>query len=302
MELAGKPMKIAYICPAYKNPGQVKRLVEALRYPNVSFYIHIDRKVDPQPFYDIMPEDQNKDVHFVQNRAEVNWGGFGLTQATLNSLQQIRSSASEQDLDYLFLLTAQDYPLKSNKDIMTFLEANKGKEFISYAQMPTPFWIPAGGIWRVERYHFDGVRYGRFLRKLAHWFLPKRKPPMGFTAYGGSTWWCLTYECVKYVLDFIENNPNFVRFYKRAHIPDEMFFATIIMNSPFAENAVSKITGRELQDDIRYLRWNMAHPVLLRKEDLDTLIASGKLFARKFDDTVDGEIIDMVEEIRSQSI
>ncbi|MFC2028122.1 beta-1,6-N-acetylglucosaminyltransferase, partial [Chloroflexota bacterium] len=293
MEL--KTMKIAYVCPAYKNPSQVKRLVEALRYPNVSFYIHIDRKVDAQPFHDIFPMDQNEDVHFVHNRAEVNWGGFGLTQATLNALQQIRSSESEQDLDYLFLLTAQDYPLMSNKDIVTFLEARKGKEFISYAKMPTPFWATTGGMWRIERYHFDGVRFGRYLRILAHWFLPKRKPPKGFTPYGGSTWWCLTYDCVKYVLEFVEHNPKFVNFYKRAHIPDEMFFATIIMNSPFAENVVSEITNKELEDDIRYLRWNKAHPVLLRKEDLHTLMASGKLFARKFDDTVDSEIIDLVQ-------
>ncbi|NQT71906.1 MAG: hypothetical protein HQ553_03945 [Chloroflexi bacterium] len=294
-------MKVAYIIPVYKNPNQVKRLIDVLRYPDSSFYIHIDRKVDPQPFFTLIPDEQTKDIHFVRNRAEVNWGGFGLTQATLNSLQEIRQSTPENDLDYLFLLTAQDYPLKSNAEIHSFLEENKGNEFISYAKMPTPFWTPAGGIWRVERYHFDGVRYGRFLRNLAHWFLPKRKPPMGLTAYGGSTWWCLTYECVKYVLDFIDKNPKFVRFYKRVHIPDEMFFSTIIMNSPFADNAVSEITSQYLEDDIRYLRWTGAHPDVLTKDDLNTLLESDKLFARKFDPSIDSTILDLIDEIRNRA-
>lgn len=296
-------MKIAYIILAYKYPQQLKRLIEALRHVNVSFYLHIDRKVDSRPFHAVLNEANSKDVFFVRDRVKVYLCGFGVVQATLNAMRKIQETNTEGDLDYVFLLSNQDYPLKTNDEIFGFLESNYGKEFISYTEMPTPIWFK-GGMNRIEEYHLLDIRIGHRLRQLARAILPKRRFLDGFTPYGGASWWCLTYECIKYVLDFLRNNKEFVRFFKYVHIPEEMFFQTIILNSPFANNAFGKISGPELSDVLRYLRWSREsggmHPEILKKEDLTVLVQSDKLFARKFDMYEDSTILDLIDGRRSE--
>ena len=48
----------------------------------------------------------------------------------------------------------------------------------------------------------------------------------------------LTGECVAYILNYIRDNPNFVRYYRYTDAPDEMFIQTIVLNSSFAKRTV----------------------------------------------------------------
>jgi len=83
------------------------------------------------------------------------------------------------------------------------------------------------------------------------------------------------------MLQFIDENPSFVRFYRRTRIPDEMFFHTIVVNSPFVGTlcpgfSEGSITGNH------YVAWESGRPVELREEHLDVLLATNACFARKF--------------------
>jgi hypothetical protein len=80
-----------------------------------------------------------------------------------------------------------------------------------------------------------------------------------------------------------------IRFFKHVWIPDELFFQTIVMNSPLRDTIVN--------DDLRYVDWTRpTAPAILGRQDFDTLRNSGKLFARKFDTTVDREILDLLDQ------
>jgi hypothetical protein len=73
-------------------------------------------------------------------------------------------------------------------------------------------------------------------------------------------------------------------------VPDEIFFQTIILNSSFARRAVN--------DNLRYIEWkdpDAGSPAILRKSDFQKLASSSKLFARKFDMTVDTEVLDFID-------
>ena len=49
-------------------------------------------------------------------------------------------------------------------------------------------------------------------------------------------------------------------------------------------------------DDLRYLDWSREPaPAVLTRDDLPALLGSGKLFARKFDPTVDSEVLDALD-------
>lgn len=86
-------------------------------------------------------------------------------------------------------------------------------------------------------------------------------------------------------------NPNFVNFFKYVDVPDEIFFQTIVMNSPYAQCVVN--------DNMRYIDWkdwDAGSPAVLGREDLGKLAASPKLFARKFDESVDPEVLELIDE------
>lgn len=73
-------------------------------------------------------------------------------------------------------------------------------------------------------------------------------------------------------------------------VPDEIFFQTILLNSSLASDIVN--------DDMRYIEWkdpNSGSPSVLDMNDFPGLANSPKLFARKFDEEVDVEILDRID-------
>ena len=70
-------MKIAYMIQAHKNFHQIKVLISALsRHTLHHCFIHIDKK--KHVLYKQLEKtfEQNKQVHILTNRIQVNWSGF----------------------------------------------------------------------------------------------------------------------------------------------------------------------------------------------------------------------------------
>jgi hypothetical protein len=85
---------------------------------------------------------------------------------------------------------------------------------------------------------------------------------------------------------------RFKRFYRHTFIPDEGFFQTVIMNTNYK--------GTIVNDDKRTIDWVPMGTIKLRPRDFTFkdakfLLASQGLFARKFDETVDGGILSILE-------
>ena len=109
--------------------------------------------------------------------------------------------------------------------------------------------------------------------------------------YGGSGWWALSRLAAEHVVDTADRSPELVRYFRRTRVSDEIFFQTILMNSPLSESIVN--------DDLRYLEWRnpavAGGPAVLRREDFASIERSPKLFARKFDVTQDSAILDLID-------
>jgi hypothetical protein len=115
----------------------------------------------------------------------------------------------------------------------------------------------------------------------------------------GWQWWCLTHECVEYVLRYTEANPEFVRFFRSTHIPDESFIHTIIANSDFLHTlspgrATGPIAGNH------FIQWDRGNgrgkPCILNENDFDALVASDACFARKVSETDSAPLIGRLRE------
>lgn len=273
-------MKLAYIISAYKLPEQLGRLVKRLSGPDTTFVVHVDRKSDTAIYEAIRrATDDVPGVHFLPRHRSF-WAGFGHVRTTLKGIEHLITSGDP--FDYAILLTGQDYPLVSPGTIRKSLAAAEGRSFVNSHRVPSPLWEGRGGLDRIERLHVVG-------RRTHHVSVPwPRRIPGGLQPYGGSSYWCLARPAVEYVHRYVKTYPGFVRFFRTVYVPDELFFQTLLLNSPLACTIVN--------NDLHFIDWTRGPtPAVLGMQDLDAMFASGKLFARKFDMTVDEAVLDALD-------
>ncbi|CAL1518095.1 beta-1,6-N-acetylglucosaminyltransferase [Chitinophaga sp. MM2321] len=275
-------MSIAFIIQAHKNPAQLERLLHRLAHPDIDCYIHIDAKCDLADWQQVMTLPQ---VYLVKKRVNVTWAGWGLIQATLNSMASV--IASGRQYAYITQLSGQDYPLKSAVAIHNYLYSQHNIQFMDIINEDEL----RRTISKVEQYHFVDYNFpGKYrLAEYLNKILPKRKAPLGHTFYSGSVWWTLTQDCVKYCIEYEQQHPELRRFYKLSWGADEFIFQTILMNSEYQH----QIAGHNLH----YIDWSegKANPKLLGMEDMDAMMLSDKLFARKFDQDHSPGLLDKID-------
>lgn len=289
-------MKIAYLILAHNNPQQLKRLVGRLCADNAPIFIHLDKKTqDRQSFYNEI--NGLKNSRFIEKNTSVNWGGFSVVQAILNSLWEIIACGA--DFDYISLMSGSDYPIKTAASIEEFFIHNSGQEFIHYRQVSDNVHYE-GRIDRIWYYYdFDNI-YGAYGKKGCQSYeLEMRRRGIrrsfmeGITPYQGSTWWSLSKLCIIHILKLIEENLDLINFYRYTKFADEQFFQTLVLNSPFAANVFS--------ENIWYVDWSDAlkpHPKTLCVNDFTALKNSSCLYARKFDMKRDSAIIELLDGLR----
>jgi hypothetical protein len=282
-------MSVAYLILAHDNPRHLSRLLSSLASPTSAFFVHIDKKSRCE-FTHELSEDT---VRFSTHRYEVHWGDFSMVEATLSLMDQ--ALRDPRRFGRLVLLSGADYPVRSASHIESMFELHREAEFISIVRMPseaadkplsrlTRFW-PSPDESRIRWFIRGTLRRVRFIPRERDF-----KKVLGDLApYAGWQWWALTRHACEYVQSFCATNPKIVGFFRNTHIPDEMFFQTIIGNSPYKDRALRNLT---------FTDWTAGgrSPALLSSEHVERF-ASGNsfgpddvygdgeiLFARKFSD------------------
>lgn len=275
-------MKIAHLILTHANPLQLKRLIQRLAHPDADFYIHIDLKTDITNFLSLNSEN----IKFIENRVAVYWGAYSIVQATVNSFEEILKAP--QKYDYINLLSGQDYPLKSTAEIHDFFKNNLGKAFMHTLSVENEWQeaIPRLTKYHLCNYHFAGKH---FVEKWMNKLLPSRKMPNNLIPVGRSQWFTITTEQAQYIVTYLQENKHVKRFFELTWGSDEIVFQTILFNSKFQQEMVN--------DNLRYIDWSegKASPKTFTITDLSILLNSGKLFARKFNESVDTAILDELE-------
>ncbi len=209
-------------------------------------------------------------------------------EATLEAISALLAAGSS--FDRVLLLSGQDYPIKPRRYIKAFLERQDDQEFIESFPLSSPNkWSehtgPFKDLNRILHWHINFR--SRFLHIPIRRSLPGRLRP-----YGGSQWWCLSRSCIEYLHHFIRDNPRVLEYFRHAFIPDELFFQTLVSNSPFAD----QVTGSSLT----YEDWDAPtppYPAVLDGSYLSVLAASHKLFARKLDATRDADLLERIDQL-----
>ncbi len=285
-------MKKAYVILAHRQPAQLLRLVQTLNDGASVFFVHIDRRSDINQFGQL----KDQGVVFVP-RVKTAWANFGLVEAALNGLRAVLQS--KEEISHVILLSGQDYPIKTNDHINRFIRESANKSFIEYFPLPCDEkWQPDGGLYRVSKYFFGFRQYQRYGAKAANFvsgILPfmRRKSYQGMKAYAGSMWWIINREAAQYILDFVKKNPHYAAFHRFTFAADEVFFHMILLNAQ-NENLSSVLVNT----DKHFIKWkgkDSSHPELIDNNDLEDLMQSDALFARKLDLDRNKEVFDLID-------
>ena len=282
-------MKINYLILVHNNFDHLNLLINSLDDMDISFFIHVDKK----SFSNYISSKSN--VYVLKNRVIVNWGGFGMVEATLKLMKFATEQINE---GYYCLISGSDYPIKSNEYIKHVLVGKT--EYINILSAP----LPHKPMSRFNYYYFN------YNRRKMNWVNSKLakleitliklnvKRSIPFTIFVGSQWMVLTNECVRYIIKTSKSKLKYKRFFRFSFIPDEAFFHTIIGNSEFLKNVKPNLT---------YTDWSIfPGPAMITKKHIELFKyqydfksdygISIPLFARKFSD----ENIDVVRQIERE--
>lgn len=291
-------VKIVYIILAHQNASQVIRLYKRLRHPDVSFVFHLDKKA-PLAFVSQLRAALEKQprCHFCR-REVVHWGTYSLVQASLNGIETIYQKQIPHD--YAILLSGQDYPIKTNANIQKFvteLDCKSVIESFPYADLPDDEKQRFDHLhWRWKKLHFhwpyleDNV-IKRFINLCVMTMTRPSQPLVPSDHfYKGSAWWALSAEATSYLHTSLDSAyaRRFIRAYKRVAFPEESFYQTWLHLSPLVDQLIN--------GEVHFIKWGEgSHPLSLSSDDLPAMRQSTKLFARKFDQRVDAQLLDQID-------
>lgn len=104
----------------------------------------------------------------------------------------------------------------------------------------------------------------------------------------GANWFSITKDFVRYVCEVW---PNYRTMFSSSFCADEMLLHTILLNLPFAENLYDKSFDDNYGAVMRLIEWSDGALKTFTMDDLPVLECSPMLFARKFDERVDADVI-----------
>lgn len=319
--------RIVYLITSYINPEQIVRLTKTLSNgsPSSKIVIHHDytkSHLNPATLANI------PGVHLIKNYLPIQWGHFSQVKIILHSLEWIYNYLefdwivliSGQDYPIQPLSQIEAFLTATNYD--GFINCVSLESGIPCGPVECPLKNFLGKlcpdcVTRYDYQYYDFLYYDRLpakikksLRKLNQlsWVQSliqirniRDKTEIGFKplwtpfstnlkCYKGSPWFTVNYRCVQHLNQFVQKQPNLIRYYQRTIIPDEGFFPTVLSNN----------SGLKLcNDNKRFISWSSSaapSPQVLRVQDFERIVASNQHFARKFDINLDAAVLDLLDQ------
>lgn len=215
MEEASFPL--AYIVTVHKQFYMFEKFFRAIYMPQNIYCIHIDKKAASEFRRKVEKLLGCFPNAFVASEAEwVVYAGVSRLQADLNCMKDLVKS--KVPWKYLLNACGQDFPLKTNKEIIQYLKLFKGKNI-------TPGVLPPPYILRRTKYIYKEQKYSLFSFML--WtFLRKAPPPHDLTIYFGTAYIAVTRGFVDFVLKD-SRAVDLLEWSKDTFSPDEHFWVTL---------------------------------------------------------------------------
>lgn len=208
---------LAYVIVLHKQFETFERLFRTIYMPQNVYCVHVDKKASTdfkrkvEKLLGCFPN------AFVASKTElVVYAGISRLQADLNCIQDLVKSKVQWK--YLLNTCGQDFPLKTNKEIVRYLKGFKGKNI-------TPGILPPPHIIQRTKYVHREQAYSLFSFML--WtFVKKTPPPHDLTIYFGTAYVALSREFADFILKD-QRAIDFLEWSKDTYSPDEHFWVSL---------------------------------------------------------------------------
>lgn len=279
-------MRHCIIMTAYKDVEIINRFI-ALTPTDWGIYIHLDKKSK----FRISDINSRANVYSIK---KVYWGGWEHLYAFWFLLNRAKESGIH--FDYYHLISGQDFyatsPINFDK-----LVGDEKMSYMGLFSIPNLHWNWEGG-YKIFKYRtlssFCDVRktIPRAVNKLFYLiqkYTHTAKKLPSYSLYGSSVYSSLHHDFVEWMLDS-ELAKSLLENLKNSMCAEEVFFQTVIMNSPFRNRVKAEMT-------LRYVDWHSVPcPKFLNSLDFKKIKASGSLFCRKVDSQLSKDLIPLLEE------
>ncbi|KAL4659044.1 xylosyltransferase 1-like [Arapaima gigas] len=273
---------------------QLQRLFRAIYHTNHYYYIHVDQRSDYLHRQVVALANQYTNVRVTSWRMATIWGGASLLAMYLRSMKDLLAM-QDWTWDFFINLSAADYPIRPNNQLVAFLSKYRDMNFIKSHGRDNARFIRKQGLDRLF-YECDTHM----------WRLGDRKIPEGISVDGGSDWFLLNRVFIEYVVNSQDDLvTSMKRFYSYTLLPAESFFHTVLENSPHCETMVDnnlRITNwnRKLGCKCQYkhiVDWCGCSPNDFKPADFHRFQQTSRptFFARKFEAVVNQEVINQLD-------
>lgn len=288
----------AILIVCHKQPKLLARAIKMMENEHHYFFVHVNKLVDIKPFLDVTKNLER--VNFVK-RENVSHGRLSQLQAQLNLFEAAAQFERENNIkfDYTHIISGQDYPLRSNEQFDEFFNNTNSNYllFDSNEQMKkhkNRIRVNLNG------YHLNNHSLlAKFFHVLVTWpqafIFPRKKIENLWLGWDFPT---LNNETYHYLLNYVKNNPRFLKRLDHTSSPTEAFYCTIFYPK-IKEFNIKKKTP------LRFASWFPRHPVdttyrpyNLDERDYELVINSKGFWARKVDEIQSAKLLDMIDSQR----
>jgi hypothetical protein len=262
-------MRLAFYIGVHHKPAQFDWLYSAIQNDADHFCLHIDRKAPAGVAEAVRRRVGTRHNVDVLPRRWVNWAGWSQVAVELDA---IRHLLQRDGWRYYINVSGQDYPIQPLDAVRRTLENAWPQNFIEI--------LPLARVTDPCDPHLHRRLCLEVGPRLVSTRLPVAFPSSIDTNFKGSSWHMLSRDFCEWMV----NSALLARIAARASLTkfaDELFFQAMVMNGPF----------RDLprRGYAREIIW--PGPKVLRMADYERLTTSAALFARKFDESQDVEIL-----------
>ncbi|XP_052251981.1 beta-1,3-galactosyl-O-glycosyl-glycoprotein beta-1,6-N-acetylglucosaminyltransferase-like isoform X1 [Dreissena polymorpha] len=272
---------IAFSLLIYTDIEQSERLLRAIYRPQNFYCIHVDSKTDEAIYVGMSSIASCFDnVFMTSKRFNVRWGTMTVLEPELLCMQELWNKSAEWK--YFINLTGQEFPLKTNYELVRILQAYNGSNDIE----------------------------GTFKRASTDRWQRNGAPPHNITAIKGSVHIVANRGFVDFILHD-QRAHDLLNWTRQTEVPDETFFSTLNHN-PHLGVPGAYLGVPESDDAIKPFLARFKHWVWGQREchgkhvrnicvigigDLPDLAQSKKLFVNKFNQNFHPYGYDCLEEL-----
>jgi len=290
-------LKPAFLILVHDDAKHFRRLVEKVSKIG-DCYVHVDIKADIREF-----QATASNVSYCPHRADVRWSGISMVFAMKTLMQYALENSRDRQYSHFAFLSGACYPIKPLAVILKYFQDNAGKQIMRVAEcvaQPIDLQKSLRGVWLYEYLpvRAGGSKINRFIVTLFKKYLSNIKRPLPNKYdkyYYGSQWFAITPECAKHVVEAIDNNKEFVRYFRFSSAPDELLIQTIVANSDFNTGVqyVAAPFGVWILSS-----YHLIHGTLRKwytHEDISEIRKSKKYFVRKLHSRTSDKLVDIID-------